>query len=270
MDATILSEYGSLTKGMPKNLCFFAVEDASISSVWKFELMRLIIRTMILSVLVLFSANHLCAQADLEVKSLVIPIPGSLIDTGITFDITFQVKNVGTVALLQTDTISVSLSIASTQIGSASFPPLNDIDPGQSYNFTINNVPSNVSGFNLPVCVTLEWDQDQSLNNNTLCEGYNFGAILASTDEPELPQQVFGVHYEHGQLGFNWSQKQGTTPTLRVYDMQGRTITEQGLAVSGHFEGRLQIGIPSLSSGIYFLGIYQEGFQPQIIRFSSN
>lgn len=231
--------------------------------------MRLIVRMIVLVGVVLLGTNHLKAQADLEVLTLISPIPGSVIDTGITFDITFTIKNVGTVTLLDTDSILVSLTIASNLIGTASFTPVQDIIPGDSYNFTLSGVPSNYPGFNLPVCVSVEWTQDLILTNNTLCQGYSFGSELVSVNEPVQSGFANGLHYENGQLGFNWRQHQADGFAVRIFDMQGRIVNEQELSVSGSYEGRLNLGLPTLSPGIYFLGIYKEGFQSQFIRFSA-
>ncbi|MGD1845272.1 MAG: hypothetical protein ACFB10_07760 [Salibacteraceae bacterium] len=255
---------------MPENLPYFAgTLDASLRKMYK--MMRLMIKIIfVVALLAGCLAGSLKAQADLEVMTMVSPIPGSSIDTGITFDLTFTIHNVGTVTVQNTDTISISLDIASNYIGSASFPPLNPIGPGDTYDFTISNVPSNYPGPGIPVCITLNWAPDLTLNNNVLCESYMFGNSTVGIGELKNGSEISGLYFQNGHLDFNWYSPATFQSNFRVIDIHGRTIHTGTLLPTSTTE-RQSISLPSLSSGVYFFSVYPEdGTRPTVVAFSIN
>ncbi len=199
-------------------------------------------------------------QRDLEAV-LLSPADGSAITTGITFNFTVKIRNLGVVPITPQDTIRLMPSVNGSFILYNGAPVLwkstQSILSGDSV--TITNTVNLTGGSTGPVsfCVFASildtaWFMETDLGNNNSCNNVNF---YVGMEEHQLAIEGDKSFYANGVYHVRMeNQTFKSTPRLVVFDVTGAQVMSSSLVAQGG-EVNQEVNLNQLPRGIYMVKV---------------
>lgn len=199
-----------------------------------------------------FTAVQVYAQKDIMI-TMNTPVANQTIYANTQFNITFTIKNNGTIDIPATDSIQVGIIVSNTLLSAAT---LNHavIAAGQSVNASFNNYSltfsqnaSNVD-FCLMALLRYNGNLDSNTANNVSCAKVNLSTAVG-IDELGIGQTV-KVYPNPAVQFINFEYDYNKASTIQVMDITGKRVKSMQVA-----NGEVSMDISDLNNGIYMYEI---------------